>query len=241
MATEEPGTPDDVLVVRIPLSAPDPAARAPRGPDPRAVRTRAAVAAAATRLFLERGYQGTSVDDIAAAARVSKRSVYNNFGDKQRLFTEIVLGATPTAADFTARPVAELTGAADLPAALHALARRHLATVARPPVLRLRRLIILEAGRFPDLAAEYFRRAPGRVIDALTEAFTVLHERGELRAPDPRRAAEHYSYLVLGATLDAALFAPDADLPGPAELDRIADAGVAVFLAAYRPAGRSRD
>ncbi|WP_019928941.1 TetR/AcrR family transcriptional regulator [Nocardia sp. BMG111209] len=234
MATEDPAAPEDVLVVRIPLSAPDVAARPARGPDPRAVRTRTAVATAATRLFLAKGYQGTSVDDIAAAARVSKRSVYNNFGDKQRLFTEIVLGATPTAADFTERLVAGLTEAADVPAALRELARRHLATVAQPAVLRLRRLIILEAGRFPELADEYFRRAPGRVIDALTGAFAALHERGALCAPDPRRAAEHYSYLVLGATLDTALFAPGAELPGPAELDRIADAGATAFLAAYR-------
>jgi TetR/AcrR family transcriptional regulator, mexJK operon transcriptional repressor len=231
MATEDP---EDVLVVRIPLAVPEAAARPPRGPDPRAVRTRAAVATAATRLFLEKGYQGTSVDDIAAAARVSKRSVYNNFGDKQRLFTEIVLGASPTAADFTERLVADLTEATDVPAALYTLARRQLGTVAQPAVLRLRRLIILEATRFPELADEYFRRAPGRVLDALTAAFTRLHERGELRAPEPRLAAEHYSYLVLGATLDAALFAPGADLPAAAELDRLADAGVTAFLAAYR-------
>jgi TetR/AcrR family transcriptional repressor of mexJK operon len=230
-----PGDPEDVLVLRIPMAMPSGHVRPDRSTDPRALRTRTAVASAATTLFLHKGYQGTSIDDIAAAARVSKRSVYNNFGDKRRLFTEIVLGATPTAAQFTEQLVASMVDAEDFPAALRSLARRHLAAVAQPQVLRLRRLIILEAAQFPDLAAEYCQRAPGRVIDALTVAFATLHRRGELHAPDPKRAAEHYSYLVLGAVLDSALFAPDVPLPSPPELDHIADAGATAFLAAYRP------
>jgi TetR/AcrR family transcriptional repressor of mexJK operon len=222
--------PDDVLVLRIAASS------AARGPDPRVARTRAAVAEAATTLFLRTGYQGTSVDDIAALAQVSKRSVYNNFGDKDTLFTEIVLGYTATAEQFASRLVADLPSADDVPTAVRDLARRHLAVVTQPQVLRLRRLIILEATRFPDLAAEYYRRAPGRVVSALTQAFGELHARGELNAPCPERAAEHYSYLVLGATLDNALFDPDGPTPSPAELERIADEGAEAFLAAYRPA-----
>jgi TetR/AcrR family transcriptional repressor of mexJK operon len=229
------GHPAEELVVRVSMTAAGSTSRAHRGPDPRAVRTREAVVAAATGLFLRQGYQGTSIDDIAATARVSKRSIYNNFGDKQRLFTEIVLGATPTAAEFTEHLIAGLAAAADVPATLRSLARDHIAAVAQPRVLRLRRLIILEATRFPDLAREYHQRAPGQVIAALTTAFAALHQRGELHAPDAALAAEHYSYLVLGALLDSALFTPDAPLPPPAELQRIADAGVTTFLNAYRP------
>jgi TetR/AcrR family transcriptional repressor of mexJK operon len=239
VAASDPTAHEDVLVLRIAAAASraaDGPARTDRGPDPRVARTRAAVAEAATTLFLRNGYQGTSVDEIAALARVSKRSVYNNFADKQTLFTELVLGYTATAEDFAGRLVADLPDATDVPAAIRDLARRHLQAVARPQVLRLRRLIILEAARFPDLAAEYYRRAPGRVISALTEAFQLLHARGELNAPDPQQAAEHYSYLVLGATLDTALFNPDAPTPPEQELQRTAEHGANAFLAAYRPA-----
>lgn len=218
----------DVLVLRIPGGA-------ARGPDPRVARTRAAVAEAATTLFLRNGYQGTSVDDIAAQAQVSKRSVYNNFGDKQTLFTQIVLGYTATAEQLASGFVTDLPTAADVPSALRDLARRHLTAVTQPQVLRLRRLIILEATRFPDLAAEYYRRAPGLVLDALTHAFQELHARGELKAPNARRAAEHYSYLILGATLDNALFDPDGPTPSKRSLERVASEGVDAFLAAYRP------
>jgi TetR/AcrR family transcriptional regulator, mexJK operon transcriptional repressor len=235
MTPEDPDAPEGVLTLRIPATAPRSASEKGRGPDPRVARTKAAVAEAATILFLRNGYQGTSVDHIASRARVSKRSVYNNFGDKETLFTQIVLGFSATAAEFSDRLVGGLKDAKDVPAALRQLARRQLATVAQTQVLRLRRLIILEAARFPQLAAEYHRRAPGRVMKALTEAFGVLHERGALNAPDPARAAEHFSYLVLGATLDAALFDPDGQLPSSAELQRIADDGVRAFLAAYGP------
>lgn len=222
--------PEDVLVVHIPAGGTG------RGPDPRVARTKAAVAEAATTLFLRNGYQGTSVDDIAALAQVSKRSVYNNFGDKETLFTQIVLGYTATAEQFASRLVADLPSAEDVPSALREFARRHVAAVTQPQVLRLRRLIILEAARFPRLAAEYYQRAPGRVITALARAFEELHARGELNAPDAGRAAEHYAYLVLGATLDNALFFPEGSMPSQEELERIADAGTTAFLAAYRPA-----
>src|SRR5437868_81719 len=59
----------------------------PREDPGRSARKRRAIMEAATTLFLRNGYQGTSMDDIAAAAAVSKQTVYKNFGDKGRLFT----------------------------------------------------------------------------------------------------------------------------------------------------------
>jgi TetR/AcrR family transcriptional repressor of mexJK operon len=198
------------------------------------VRTRAAVVEAATTLFLRQGYLGTSVEDIAVFAAVSKRTVYNNFEDKEHLFTEIVLGVTATAEEFADKLVGALHNAEDVPAALHDLARRHITAVTMSQVIRLRRLIISEAARFPELARKYRSRAPGRVITALASAFTALDEQGKLRVPNPQRAAEHFCFLVLGAPLDEAMFNPEAATPTQDELNRIADDGVRVFLAAYR-------
>ena len=204
-----------------------------RDQDPRVVRSRAAVVAAATALFLERGYLDTSVDDVAARAAVSKRTLYNAFADKERLFTEVVLAVTAIAEQFAEGLGAGLAGTDDVPAALRELARRHLASVTRPEVVRLRRLISAESGRFPDLAREYHRRAPGRVLTALAAVLADLGEEGRLRVPDPVRAAEHLAFLVVGPTLDRVMFEGEAAVPGPAELERLADDGVAVFLAAY--------
>ena len=52
----------------------------------RSARKRRAIVEAATTLFLENGYRGTSMDQIAAVARVSKQTVYKHFSDKEALF-----------------------------------------------------------------------------------------------------------------------------------------------------------
>jgi TetR/AcrR family transcriptional repressor of mexJK operon len=239
--TESAANSDADLTVRVSLRGPDRqdsprgSTRDDRSPDPRAIRSRAAIVQAATALFLERGYVDTSVDDIAARAAVSKRTVYNNFVDKERLFTEIVLGVTATAEQFADELIAPLRQVDDVPAALRELARQHLASVTRLPVVRLRRLISAESTRFPDLAREYHRRAPGRVLAALATAFAELARQGRLRIDDPERAAEHFAFLVVGATLDRVMFEGEEGIPSGPELDGLADSGADAFLAAHRP------
>lgn len=206
------------------------------GIDPRVVRSRAAIFEAATTLFLRNGYSATTMDDIAEQAGVSKRTVYNNFTDKEALFREVVLAATEIAEEFATDAAAELADPDDLPAALFALARRLAAGATNPRVVRLRRLLIGEAHRFPDLAAEYYRLAPGRVMAALAAALESLASRGRLPVTDPDRAAEQLAFLVLGAALDRAMFDGRDKAPESDSLASAADDGVRTFLAAY---GRS--
>src|SRR5262245_11441501 len=63
---------------------------APRADDPRVVRTRAAVLESARALFLRDGYAGTTMEALAAAAGLTKRTLYNNYGDKEALFRLII-------------------------------------------------------------------------------------------------------------------------------------------------------
>ena len=199
----------------------------------RSARKRRAIMEAATTLFLRNGYQGTSMDDIAALAAVSKQTVYKNFADKQGLFSDITLGITATAEDFTKTVTMMLDGTDDLERDLGELARRYIASVMQPEVLRLRRLVIGEAGRFPELARTYYQRAPERVLATLAACLERLAGRGLLRLEDPMLAANHLAFLIL-SPMDKAMFSGVDERPAAAELDRLADAGVRVFLAAYR-------
>lgn len=217
------GVTEDGLLVRISAD----------GGGPPAGGKRAAIVRAATTLFLRQGFQATSTEQIATAAAVSKQTVYNRFGDKQALFSEIVLGVTATAEAFAV----ELSGtlgsvgtAADVEPALRRLARRWLAAVLSPDVLALRRLVISEATRFPELAAAYYERAPGRVLGALAEQFARLGERGLLDVPDPARAAADLAFLLVGRPLDEGMFRPAAEV----DVDAAADHAVDVVLAVYR-------
>ncbi|MCD2193362.1 TetR/AcrR family transcriptional regulator [Actinomycetospora endophytica] len=223
---------DDGLLLRI---SPHPPAR-DAGPARRDTSgRRAAIARAATDLFLRQGYQATSTEQVASAASVSKQTVYNQFGDKETLFREIVLGVTATAEAFAADLPSAMDGVpagADLDAALRALARRYLTVVVTPQVLALRRLVISEAVRFPELAASYYERGPERVLAALGALFAGLGTRGLLRVTDPDRAAADFAFLLLGRTLDEGMFRPRTI--APAEIDAAADHAVDVFLAGCR-------
>lgn len=187
---------------------------------------------AATTLFLHNGYLGTSMEEIATLAGVSKQTVYTHFADKERLFSDLVLGTTDNVDEFLRHLTAVLDGTEDLQADLRRLARRYLASVMRPELLQLRRLVIGEAGRFPELARKYYERAPERTLVTLASAFQRLAERGILRAADPQLAAEHFAFLLLGAPLDRAMFRVVEALPA-AELEKRADTAVEAFLAAH--------
>jgi TetR/AcrR family transcriptional repressor of mexJK operon len=187
---------------------------------------------AATTLFLRNGYLGTSVDDIAALAHVSKQTVYTHFADKEQLFAELVRGNISRVDAFLESVTAGLGETDSLQDALRAFARQHVRTVLLPEAVQLRRLVIGEAGRFPELARDYFERVPQRVIAALAEQLRRLAERRMLRMEDPVLAANHLAWLILGPPLDAAIFGAQTET-APDDLDRVADAAVDVFLRAY--------
>jgi TetR/AcrR family transcriptional regulator, mexJK operon transcriptional repressor len=199
----------------------------------RTARKRRAILDAATTLFLRQGYLATSMDQIAAAASVSKQTVYKQFADKQSLFREIVTSTVAQVSDPVSEQVASLRDSTDLAAGLQGLARALLAQVIQPRVMQLRRLVIGEAGRFPELGRLFYDNGPGRTIDALTATFEGLAARGTLRLQDPRLAAEHFNWLIMSAPLNRVMLCGDAELPAPADLDRHADAGAQAFLAAY--------
>jgi TetR/AcrR family transcriptional regulator, mexJK operon transcriptional repressor len=186
-------------------------------------------------LFLRNGYLGTSMDEIAAQAGVSKQTVYTHFADKEQLFTDLVRGNTDNAEEFVAAMKLSLPETTSLEKDLKELARRYVTTVIQPRVLQLRRLVIGESGRFPELARTYYERVPAHVISTLAASLQLLADRGLLRLDDPLLAANHFAWLILAPPLDRSMFCGD-DCFTTAELRRFADAGVRVFLAAYAPA-----
>src|SRR5579863_8497233 len=107
----------------------------------RSDRKRRLLLQAATEVFLDKGYDNTTMDDVATKAAVSKPTVYKYFSDKERLFTEIVL-ATTGEIDSLVRLVAEtMSTQRDMETGLVELARRFITALMQPRVLRLRRLI----------------------------------------------------------------------------------------------------
>ena len=127
-----------------------------------------------------------------------------------------------------------LADTADLEADLTALAADYLRAVLQEPVVQLRRLVVGEANRVPELAQLYYDQAPARTLAAFAECFSVLHDRGLLRVPEPAHAAEHFAFLVVGRCIDQALFCGGPDVLASVDVGSHVRAGVRVFLAAYQ-------
>src|SRR4051812_3822279 len=199
----------------------------------RSDRKRRAIVEAATAAFLEHGYRGTSMDAVAAAAGVSKQTVYQHFGDKQRLFRELIAATVQSASDPVHEEVRRLADSGHLEKDLRDLARRLLTLVLQPEMMRLRRLVIAEARQFPDMGRFFYELGPGRTISALAETFGQLNRQGRLAASDATLAATQFNWLIMAAPLNQAMLLGQDEAPTPHEINRWADRGVRTFLAAF--------
>jgi TetR/AcrR family transcriptional repressor of mexJK operon len=194
---------------------------------------RAAIVRAALEVFVREGYARAGVDAIAAAAGVSKRTIYDYYGDKETLFLaaigETAQAQNATFADLLDRTLGEVT---DISAALTAFGRAFATAVARSPErAAVLRLMIAEASHFPQLIEPAPEERP--VQRALADRLAALGEQGLLRVPDPLEAAEFLGLLVTGRVDHRSWYG--AVRLSDAEIDRLVAGGVTVFLRAYGP------
>jgi TetR/AcrR family transcriptional regulator, mexJK operon transcriptional repressor len=191
---------------------------------------RAIILDAAEELFVSSGYELTSVDAIAARAGVSKRTVYDHFGDKLSLFRS-VLRRVDDAMLATVRTAIEqeLTDGRDLREALIAFIQRMTTDAVPSPTYATFRRLNARAATAPRLPD----RSGSERVRLLEERFAQLAADGELKVSDPRRAVQHFTALTMRLVLDAI----DGDPAGAvsrSEIQEIIIDGVDAFLRAYR-------
>lgn len=162
---------------------------------PRDAAKDAAILAAATRLFLERGFEAVSMDSVAAAAGVSKATIYARYPDKEALFSEVLRIRCAGSLE----PGALMSGGDREPrAVLTSLARRFLGLILDPQTVALFRVLVAEAERAPKASELFFRNSIGRVTQMLADWLAGETERGRLRVQDPQDAAWSYLGAVKG-------------------------------------------
>lgn len=204
---------------------------------PRADRKRRAILDAARELFLAQGYLGANMDSVAARAAVSKQTVYTHFGSKEALFVELVTDMTREAGDRVHAHDAR-GGSAGTEALLTAFAVEQLGAVLRPDVLQLRRLVIGESTRFPDLGRALHEAGPKRAIGRIERMLDELRSEGLIDFDDVATAASTFNWLVMGGPLNDAMLLGDGAVPDTAAQRRHAEHAVRVFLAAHAPEPR---
>jgi AcrR family transcriptional regulator len=199
----------------------------------RSARKHRAIVDAARDVFLRHGYTAATVDEIAALADVSKVTIYTHFSDKHSLFIAVFTDAIREAEESSQSVVHGLGESEDIGRDLRTFARRHVVLVTQPHLVRMRRTIIAEADRFPDLARAWHRAGPERGHQVLAGQLERLAQRNVLRIDDALLAAQHLNYLILSVPLNEAMFAVRDKPYGRRRLHRFADEAVRVFLAAY--------
>jgi len=192
---------------------------------------RAAILDAARELFMTDGFDRTSVDAIAARAAVSKRTVYDYFGDKRALLLAVVTESSAALmASIRAALDTTLVDGAELEPALIDFSLRVMAsTLGTADYAAIVRLVSAEA---PHLPADEMNRLDNAPEEIVAARFRELGRQGLLDVPDPRTAADHFIALTFMMAYRAPRAAGELD---EATVRRIVENGVRAFLRAYAP------
>ena len=197
------------------------------------------ILAAARKVFLERGFEGASIDEIAEAARSGKPTIYARFANKRALFIAVVMQSV--AANVARFEEHSPTGAT-LEERLESVAVPILQWVLASDAVRLMRAAIAEAGRIPDLASRVHLMARERGAQAIARLLAEAaqsDELGRLPAFAPERlttTTRFFQDLVFLPLLMRALFGEKLKLLR-AEIGPHVARGIAFFLAACRNSG----
>jgi TetR/AcrR family transcriptional repressor of mexJK operon len=183
----------------------------------------------AAQTFLEQGFEGTSVGEIARRARASKETLYSKFSNKNELF-HTVMGRLMDR--FTDKLVSALEIEGDPGVVLASFAHLVLERILSDEGIGLQKIIYMEAGRFPEIAKMFFALGPLRTKNALTHYFGIQIRKGTMREMDCDLASAHFIGLL---TSDLMMRKSLGMLtqPSPEEKAYRVQSAVDVFLRAY--------
>lgn len=156
-----------------------------------AANNRAAILEAATGLFLEIGYDRTSLARVAECAGVSKATLFKQFPTKAALFEATVLAAGDTPAS---EPLEPPSG--DFHAALVSLGMAYAELLSRPQTADLIRVVIAESARFPELRQRTFDFGTLPVLRALRRYLEAANTQGIANVNDLDVAAAQFLGMI---------------------------------------------
>jgi AcrR family transcriptional regulator len=188
--------------------------------------TRHLIHEAARQEFLSSGYAATCMEQVAARAKVSTKTLYRLVPTKSALFEEMV---TARLDEFFAGIAADAVDSPDLASALETMLVDCAGLTLDEEVLGLHRLVIAESERFPELAQTFYRKGVQRVPIAITEWLDAQCKRGLLRLEDPKAAAGMLLGMMISEPQRAAILGQGKPLSAKAVRER-AHACAQLFL-----------
>jgi AcrR family transcriptional regulator len=178
----------------------------------------------ATELFLRRGYDGVSVDEIVRAVGGSKTNIYNHFRNKEGLFVAIVKGLCE---DILASFIIIDVSALGVKEGLKTLALALLGILLQDRHLAFQRLIVAETARFPALGRAWFESGPETSRSILAQFIEKQQRAGFLRRSDPHQSATLFHDMITFDLLHRAML---GDKPSDDEIRHRIDTVIDAFL-----------
>ena len=182
----------------------------------------------ARKMFMDFGFDGASMGEIAKAAGVSKGTLYVYFADKCALFEAMVEEETVEQGNVAFN----LDPARDVPTTLHEFGEAYIAMICRPGGGSAIRTVMAIAERMPEVGRRFYERVLEKTINRLALYLEAHVAEGELAIDDCQLAASQFM-LMCQASLFLPFIFQAAPAPSPDRIKEVVTSAVRMFLAAY--------
>jgi len=182
----------------------------------------------ARKMFMDFGFDGASMGEIAKAAGVSKGTLYVYFADKCALFEAMVEEETVEQGNVAFN----LDPARDVPTTLHEFGEAYIAMICRPGGGSAIRTVMAIAERMPEVGRRFYERVLEKTITRLALYLEAHVAQGELAIDDCEFAASQFM-LMCQASLFLPFIFQAAPAPSPDRIKEVVTSAVRMFLAAY--------
>jgi TetR/AcrR family transcriptional regulator, mexJK operon transcriptional repressor len=180
----------------------------------------------ASKLFLERGYDSVSMNDIIDLVGGSKGTIYSNFGSKEKLFEAVVEQlCSDVTIHIDARPVGTVEEQ------LTRMAKSFVARVLSPQIMSFHRLVTSIGRTFPGAGRLFYNTGPRTAYQIITGWIALQQRSGNIRSDlDPHRLAVLFHDMLIGDQQLSWLTSASSDKGRDKRIDQTIRIAVTVFL-----------
>jgi TetR/AcrR family transcriptional repressor of mexJK operon len=180
----------------------------------------------AAKLFLERGYDSVSINEIIAVVGGSKETIYSNFGNKAKLFEAVV---QQLCSDVTIRIDTQPIGT--LEQQTTRIARSFVSIVLTPQIMSFHRLMTSIGREFPEAGRLFYKTGPETVYRIFAEWIALQQANGAIRTDrEPRRLAILLHDMLIGEQILSWLTSASTEKDRARRIDQTVELAVSVFL-----------
>lgn len=199
---------------------------------PRGEKRRDEIAAVAERVFLELGFNDTTMQIVASRAGASKETLYRHFGSKEGLFSEVVRARAERVYGQVESEIGQRNDPRDV---LKKLGYNLLGKLLSEDPLCLFRIVISEVQRTPELGRIFFEQGPNQLLKDLASYLEYATKQGMLKCQEPALAAKLFLGSVVANRHIIKLVVPDYEDLTEEIIRHHVEEAVNMFLAAYGP------